>query len=177
MISATVESKTGSFESTRIIASAPVSGGKWQVLDGRPVGIYRGVDDLVQVSRDAVVGLVVDAIDGCELWQKGQELVNQLGKTVADWITDKQEKIAGFIGAWRIQESDDADKTPTIRAIFVIAQSDQDEINEAFWLDIARLDVHIAGLPEFADVRASFIPVPFMTSDQLEAYLRIKCRD
>ena len=172
-----VENKTGTFESTQVVANSPVSGGKWQVLDSRPVGIYRGVDDMVQVPRDAILELVTNALNGQEIYQKSQKQVNQLAEKIAKWVLKQQTRVAGFVGAWRIQESNRADNFPTIKAIFVFAQSDKDEINEKLWLDIARLDVQIAKLSDFANFQVSLIPVPFMTHEQLRTYLQIQCRD
>jgi len=172
----TVENNTNIPESTQSDAILPISEGGWQVLDGRPVGIYRGPDNFTTVACEQVIEFVGKAVDGYKRWQKCQEQVSRLGGKVADWVTSQKSKVAGFIGAWRIPESNGTSRTPMVKAVFVIAQTTPDEIDETLWLEIARLDVQVAESPEFSDIRASFIPVPFMTQDQMAAYLWSKCK-
>ena len=50
---------------------------------------------------------------------------------------------------------------PTIRANFAIVQSDENQLDEALWNDIASFDVEISRLEEFSNVRVHFIPLPF----------------
>jgi hypothetical protein len=175
MTTETVKNKADISEPAQFGGNQLASSRIWQLLDGRPVGIYRNTGDLIPVSRDQIIDMVSTVLDGYELMQKSQEQVNRLGNKVTEWVTSRQTQVAGFIGAWRIPESNGTDGMPMIKMIFIIAQSAQEEVDEALWLDIARFDVQIAKLPEFANMRVNFIPVPFMTQEQMAEYLHTKC--
>ena len=176
MTATVAENQVTSYEPALVCVETSMPERGWQNLDGRPVGIWRGADNLVQVSKNAVVALVEDALNNDEVWQKGKKQVISLGEMVTEWAAERHEKVAGVAGAWRIQETNKEHKLSTIEVIFVIAQSGTNEIDESLWLDIARFDVQIAELPEFANIRVHFIPVPFMKQCQLENYLQVECR-
>ena len=136
--------------------------GGWQSLNKRP-------DSFSRTDREREFVNIAG-----KLFQKVQAQMDQLLVKVSDWVKSNTSRIAGFGGSWQIQEFNIANDMPTVRAMFLIVQSDQDNIDEPLWLDIAHFDVEISKLPEFSNVRVNFTPLPFMEQEKVIAYLQLK---
>jgi hypothetical protein len=145
---------------------------KAQFLDGRPIVIYKGPDQLLWTTRDEIVKIVDNKQNASRILKKAQKQMNALFENVSSWVEQHKKQIAGFGGCWKYNEDNNNSKLPIITAYFAIVQVKSDEIDEPLWIDLADFDVQIANNPEFSNVRMNISAVPNIEQETLLKYIK-----
>jgi hypothetical protein len=145
---------------------------KAQFLDGRPIAIYKGPDQLLWTTRDEIVKIVDNKQNASRILKKAQKQMNALFENVSSWVEQHKKQIAGFGGSWRIEKCVENSELPCIISNFVIVQAENNAIDEPLWMDLADFDVQIANDPEFSNVRMNIMPMPFIEQDVLLEYIQ-----
>jgi hypothetical protein len=141
---------------------------KIQFLDGRPVAIYIGPDQLLLTNRDEIAHAIAHKKQKPHV----QQQMDKLFQRVAKWVESHKKNVVGFGGCWEYDETTNDSKSPLVTVYFAIVQVKSDKIDEPLWVDLADFDVQIAQDPEFVNVRMNISAVPNIKQETLLKYIK-----